>query len=210
MLPPERELQERYQVSRATVRHALDELEREGVLKRIQGIGTIISDAKIRPEIMKLTSFTEDMLARGLQPGSKTLDLNLVVPPQIVQNSLALKPDEKVWYVKRLRLADQEPVGLNELYIPPTLEFAPADLNQMLSYYTLLDQRHHLRPMYAVEHLTARVAAEEEAAILAVSVGSPLLFIKRITYTEDNTPLEYVNLIYRADRYEYQVTLYRK
>jgi len=210
MLPTERELQQEHKLSRDTVRHALAELEREGVVKRMQGVGTLVSPPKIKPQLMELTSVTEDMLARGLEPSSKTLDLALVIPSQVVQAKFELDSDEKIWFVKRLRLANDAPVGLNELYIPPVLEFSPRDLNTMQSYYELLYQRHGLEPIRAIETLTAKNANQDEANLLNIPVGSSLLVIDRVTYTKNDQPIEFVRIAYRADRYEYQVALYRQ
>lgn len=209
-LPSERDLMLQYGVSRATVRHALDELEQQGYITRAQGIGTVVMNPVIRPEIMKLTSFTEDMRARGLEPGSKTLALSLVEPTESVKAGLRFEANNKVWFIRRLRLADDEPVGIHDLYIPSTLGFAPNELEAMQSYYDLVLERHNLRPVYATEHLTAKNASEEEARLLEIPVGSALLQVTRVTYGDNGAPFEYVYLVYRADRYEYAVTLYRK
>jgi GntR family transcriptional regulator len=208
-LPTERELQAQLGLSRATIRQALSELSQEGFVERRRGIGTIVCHHKIKPEIMKLTSFTEDMLARGLAPDAKTLDLNFDVPPKRVQQALGLGSNEKVWCVKRIRLANGEPVGLHDLYIPPTLEIAPNDLMKMKSYYRLLSERHTLIPTYAVETLTAMNATRTEANILEFSEGSSLLIIWRTTFSKTDQVLEVVRIAYRADRYEYEIHLFR-
>ncbi len=210
MFPPERELQEKYHVSRATVRTTLGEIERQGWIKRVQGIGTIVSKPKIRPEIMKLTSFTEDICARGMTPGSRTLDVAIVTPTATVLKALRLQPRTQVLYVRRLRLADNDPVGIHALFIPPALELSLSELHDMPSYYALLRERHRIKPGRALEHLTARNADEEEAGLLEVDIGSALLSIERTTYSDNDVPIEFVKLVYRADRYEYQVALYRE
>ena len=208
-IPPEYVLQEQFGISRATVRQALAELEREGYIERKQGVGTIVCRQKIRPRIMELTSFSEDMRARGLKPGSVTLSLNFMLPPQVVRERLKLKPGEKVWLVRRLRLANDEAVGLHSLYIPPTLEFAPRDLENMSSYYTLLSERHGIEPLYADEILSARNATKEEADLLGIQEGSAILTVDRTTYRLEDQPMEFVRIAYRADRYEYDIALYR-
>ena len=210
MLPPERELQEKYHVSRATVRMTLDEIERQGRIKRIQGIGTVVIKPTIQPEIMKLTSFTEDIRARGMIPSSQVLDLAIVVPSPMVVKALELESHNQILYVKRLRLADNEPVGIHELYIPPALELSLNELRSMASYYTLLRERHGIEPRHALERLTARNATPEEAALLDIAAGNALLTIERTTYADNEIPIEFVVLAYRADRYEYQVSLFRE
>lgn len=209
MLPAERELQERYHVSRATVRMTLEEIERLGRIKRIQGLGTIVTKPKIQPEIMKLTSFSEDIRARGMTPGSRTLNLALFSCPSNVAHALGLEPNTEILYVKRLRLADDEPVGIHELYVPPSLELSLEELRGMSSYYALLSQRHGIEPAFARERLTAIDADEDVARLLDIAPGSALLAIERTTYTADGNPMEFVSLVYRGDRYEYQISLYR-
>lgn len=209
MIPTERDLQDRYQVSRATVRSALDVLEQNGVIKRMQGVGTKLARAKIGPNISQLTSFTEDIQAKGMMPGSKTLEVSLVVPPDAVRESFSLADGDKVWYLQRLRLADDEPVGIHNLYIPPTLEFAPQALREMSSYYALLRDRHGIEVATATEIFTAKSAEAQEAELLGTKKGAALLMIQRTTFDDETRPIEYVDLLYRADRYEYTVHLSR-
>ena len=209
-LPTERELQERYRVSRATVRNALDLLERQGYVVRAQGVGTLVARAKIEPDISQLTSFTEDLAAKGMRAGSTTLDVALVRPPPPAREHFGLSDADRVWYVQRLRSADGEPVGIHDLYLPPTLEFAPQALQNMASYYALLHERHGIEPVRAVESFTAKTADSHQAALLNVSEGAALLAIQRVTYDAGDRAIEYVDFIYRADRYEYRVELRRK
>jgi len=204
----EYEMKEEFGLSRATIRQALNELEQEGIIERRRGIGTIVSCQRIQPELMKLTSFSEDMLSRNLVPDSTTLDVDFVTPPLKVRERLETEPNEKVWCVRRLRLASGEPFGIHELYIPPTLQFSPRELSTMQSYYHLLDERHRLRPSHASETLTASVATQSEAVLLKIAEGAPLLVAWRTTFAENNQVIETVKIIYRADRYEYQFQLY--
>ena len=205
----EKALQERFGVSRATVRHALDELERQGVVARRKGVGTLVQTPKIRPELVHLTSFTEDVQRRGLKPGAQNLDVALVVPPARVAEAFHLADTEKVWYVLRLRTIDGAPVGLHDLYIPPNIEFSPQTLASMSSYYELLRSHHRLEPEHAVETLTACNAGEREARLLDVEEGEALLIVERLTHAQSGQPIEYVRIAYRADQYEYQVKLFR-
>lgn len=208
LIPTEMEMKQAYGISRATVRQALNELEDEGMIERQRGVGTIISHQRIKPELMKLTSFSEDMLSRGLIPGSKTTEVEFTLPPSKVRESFNIEADEKVWRVCRLRLASDEPFGIHHLYLPPALSFSPRELNNMSSYYQLLEEKHRLKPAHASETLTASIANKAEASLLNIPEGAPLLVIWRNTYTEDNQIIESVKVIYRADRYEYHIQLY--
>lgn len=207
-LPTEYELKEEFGLSRDTIRQALNELEQEGIIERRRGVGTIVCHQRIQPELMKLTSFSDDMLSRGLAPESKTLEVDFVNPPSKVREQLNTEPNEKIWCVRRLRLGSGEPFGIHELYIPPTLQLSPRELMTMQSYYQLLEERHGLHPSHASEVLTASVATKTEAALLNISEGSPLLVAWRTTYAENQQVLEMVKIIYRADRYEYHFQLY--
>ncbi len=206
-MPTEAEMKEEYGLSRATVRQALEELESEGYIERKRRFGTIVSRQRIKPELLKLTSFSEDVHARGLIPESKTLDVDFVVPPPRVREAFGLEPHEKVWRIRRLRAASGEPFGLHELYLPPTLQFSPRDLTGMTSYYKLLEEQHGLKPSCASEHLTASVANKQESGLLKIAEGAPLLVAWRSTYNENNQIIECVKILYRADRYEYTIQL---
>lgn len=207
-LPTEVDMQKEFGLSRATIRQALEELEKDGIIERKRRAGTIISHQRVRPELIKLTSFSEDIESRGLVPESKTLSYDFVLPPGKVQKAFNLETDEKVWKVLRLRSASGEPYGLHELYLPPNLQFSPREVANLTSYYTLLAERHNLKPSYATEQLTASVATKQEAAFLGIEVNAPLLVAWRITYSEENQPIECVKILYRADRYEYTIQLF--
>jgi len=207
-LPTEFELKREYGFSRTTIRQALDEIEREGLVERRRGVGTIVCHKRIKPELMKLTSFSEDMQARGLTPGSQTIEVNFIVPPGKVSSELGIPPAEKVWCVKRLRLGDNQPIAVHDLYIPPDLLLSPRDLYEMQSYYTLIKEQLNLKISHASETLTAVAANKSEAALLHVTEGTPLLLIWRTTYSANDRVIEVVRLVYRADRYEYHAQLY--
>ena len=207
-LPTEFELKSEYGLSRATIRQALKEIEREGIVERRRGVGTIVSHKRIKPELMKLTSFSEDMISRGLTPFSQTIEVDFVIPPLKVRECIKIETTEKIWCVKRLRLGDNQPVAVHDLYIPPEMQFSPRELNEMQSYYRLLEERLSLKPSHASETLTAVAASKFEASLLHVAEGTPLLLVWRTTYSEDDQVIEVVRLVYRADRYEYHTQLY--
>lgn len=209
LIASERELQERFAVSRATVRQALGELVREGVLERRQGIGTLVARPKIAADLHRLTSFSEDMRARGMRPGARLIAAEALVPPPHVGEAYGLGAATMLWTVYRLRLADDEPIGLQRLFLPPDLAFERAELEAMDSYYQLLEQRFERRICRAKELLGAKNATEHEAALLKIAVGQALLLRERTTYDQYQRPVEFVQFVYRADRYQYRVPLER-
>ena len=207
-LPTENDFQNEFNLSRATIRHALSEIEHEGFIERHPGKGTIVRHKRIVPEIMKLSSFTDDMISRGMTAQSKTIDMNFIIPPHQVRNGYGIAANEKVWLVRRLRLADGIPMGLQELYIPPELQISARELQQMQSYYQLLKKHHNLFPAFATEILTAKKADKQDAEIMQIREGDPLIFIWRVTYAEDESVIEVVKIKYIAERYEYHIQLY--
>lgn len=207
LLPSEFRLMQMFNVSRATIRQALGELEMEGLIERRQGVGTFVKAKKIEPEITKLTSFSEDMRLRGLKPSSKTLEVENILPDAQIMNYLGLSAKVPVWCVRRLRFANDEPIGLQYLYIPPWLEVDPEELINLQSYYELLSRK-GIKLAHASELLIARNATKREAELLKIKAGRPLLVAERVTYDTRNVCVEYVQFIYRADRYQYRLTLY--
>ena len=209
ILPSEHSYMGKFGISRATIRQAFCELENEGILERRQGVGTFISRKKIAPEINKLTSFSEDMLSRGLKPGSVVLQIEKMVAPPSVRESLNLSPSAMVWSISRLRLADNEPMGIHNLFIPPWLNIQEEDIANLVSYYQMLEDKLGLKVVRGQETLTAKIATDQEAELLKIEPFRPLLFIKRVSYDTENRLLEYVEFVYRADRYQYHLSLYR-
>lgn len=209
MLPSERQLQEQHEISRATVRQALTELVNEGVLERKQGIGTVVARKKIAPQLLKLTSFTEDMRGRGFTPGSVTLELAHTAPPAYVRDALKLGGHETIQSIYRLRLADDEPIGLQLLYVPPWLGLSDKELADLGSFYQLLKEKCGIEVVRAHEYLNARNATAREARYLHIKAGRALINVERVSYDSKDWPVEYVQFVYRADRYVYDLTLYR-
>lgn len=211
-IPSERQLEEIYSVSRTTIRQAIDLLVRQGFLYREHGRGTFVSPQKLQKGISELTSFSEDMRSRGLVPGQKILELKMAAPPDEVRQRLDLPPDcGELLYIERLRLGDGVPMGLMTAYhvLPEGLTITREMLEAAGSIYNLLAERYHLIPTEAYETLEAVLATPYEAGLLQIAPGSPLLMSVRITYSQYRRAMEYVRILYRADRYQYYAKLTR-
>jgi GntR family transcriptional regulator len=204
-LPPEIELSRQYNVSRSTIRQALRSLEEKGLINRKSGHGTTVMPI-INTEIQKLSSFSEDMLSRGYTPSSKLLDIQLVNAPEYVQEAFKIK-NKKVWYLKRLRFADDKVIALQLLYIPPYLQIELQDLLEMKSYYELLESKLNRKVHSATETLSARKAKDEEVKLL--KTNDTVIEFHRITYSIDAQCVEYIRGIYLASQYKYHFKLIR-
>jgi GntR family transcriptional regulator len=210
-LPPERELVETYQVSRMTVRQAIAELVNEGILIRRKGVGTFVAPPKLEQALSGLTSFTEDMAKRGMQAGARIISFEEKMPDHTVRKTLGLAPDECVFVCTRLRLADGEPMALETTTLKASVcpGLSREDLENQ-SLYKLLAERWGVQLERATQSLEPILAAPYEAALLHVTVGSPLLLMHRITYDQADNAFEFVKSLYRGDRYKFITELHRK
>ena len=210
LLPTEEELHAQYNVSRATVRHALDEMENEELIRRQRRVGTIVRHKKIKPELMKLSGFSNIMRSRGMKPRSKIINLEIVDTPKKVRELFKEPEAKKSWYIKRLLIADDKPIGLQDLYIPSRLNFSPEELLEIetKSFYGLLKEKHNINPILGNETITAVNAGRNEAELLQIKEGDALLDVWRSTFDDVIGVFEVCRILYIADRYEYQVSLY--
>ncbi len=211
-IPSERELEKLYSVSRTTIRQAIDLLVRQGFLYREQGRGTFVSPQKLQKGISELTSFSEDMKQRGLEPGQKILEIGFVDATQKVKTHLELADDQnKVFCIKRIRLGDGIPMGLQTSFynLPDNKVISREILEEFGSTYRILQEVFHLIPTEADETLEVTLATPEEAKLLQIDPGSPLLLSERTTYSQYRRVIEFVKILYRGDRYRYFAKLTR-
>jgi GntR family transcriptional regulator len=200
-LPSERQLAGDLGVSRLTVRAALDELVREGYLVRRPGSGTFIRERKIAQELT-MTSFSEDMRRRGMQPASKTLSLTTTTAGAYLGRCLHVSPGEPIVIAKRLRLADGVTMAIETLHVRASLVpgLVPRDLERT-SFYELLAERYGVSVAGGVQLIEPTVTNEEESTALGVPLHSPAFQFERTSRADDGEIIEYVRSIYRGDRY---------
>jgi len=205
--PSENELCELFDVNRGTVRHALQVLEREGLIYREKGRGTFLKRRRVELDPTTLWSTSEDLRCRGWIPSVRLLDLALVSAQPHVQRMLTLTPQDEVWEIYRLRLANDEPISLQWSYIPQRL--AP-NLNQKdltNSLFMILRRDYGIYLEVADQVIRTRAATSEEASLLETQSGLPLFEITRITYDHQSNPVEYLDSLWRGDRYDMRVKL---
>lgn len=205
-LPSERRLADELGVSRPTLRQAIDGLVAEGLLDRRHGSGTYVAEPRIAVSLT-MTSFTEDMIRRGMKPGGRVLSFRIETAGARIGRRLALSPSEEVFTIRRLRLADGTTMAIETLYLPRSLMpgLRRHDLEGR-SFYDLL-RGNGVAIASGTETIEPTVTTAEEAAELDVPVHTPAFLFERITKDENGRPLEYVRSVYRGDRYRLELDL---
>lgn len=208
-VPPEREFAEKYKISRMTVRQAFTKLVNEGYLHRLQGKGTFVSERKIEQALQGLTSFTEDMKARGMEPGSQLIHFEIIPATSQIAGQLAISEYGPVYEIKRIRLADGVPMAIETNYISANLIQGLTEKIVNQSLYAYIESQLNLNIDRASQIIESSIASLTEAKLLNISKGAPVMLIQRNTFLQDGTPVELVKSIYRADRYKFMIQLNR-
>jgi len=202
-LDAESALAEQYAVSKATVRQALGELEREGYIVRIQGRGTFVAVSPVDFGPSHLDSFTVQMEARGMRPGSRVLEQAVIAAEGELAESIGVRQGGPLFRLKRIRLADGEPMGIQTSHVP--LDLAPGleirDFRKEKSLYAVLTDSHGLIPARARETHSAVALDQHQAHLLGTEPGAPALESRRLTLLESGTPMEFVFSVMRGDRH---------
>lgn len=201
-LPTESELVEDYSVSRITVRTVLDMLVKEGLIYRQAGRGTFVAHATLEQGLSQIISFTEDMQRRGFAVSTRVLFSGLVPATPHIAERLRIEPGEELAHLQRLRLADGEPMCIEHSYFvhrhcPGILEhdFATRSLREVKI------RKYGIRWTHAKQTIQAINAAQQVAELLGIRRGGALLFFERVSFSQDNIPMEFLQAYYRADRY---------
>ena len=206
-LPGERQLCIEHGVSRITVREAIGQLVSEGVLVRVRGKGTFVAERAARSRL-HLASFSEDMRRLGLRPGTAVLDVDRLVPPPATRRALELPAGAQAWHVRRLRLADDQPMSIDDAWY--TADVLPDLDRQDLtgSLYTLLAEHYGCTIDRAEQTVRAAEADRSTGALLGLPAGRPVLVFDRVSYSAGR-PVEHAESTYRGDRYEVAMTVER-
>lgn len=220
-LPTEQQLQDQLEVSRATIRHAIEELTNEGLVNKKQGKGTFVLPKKLSYSLPKLTSFSDDMKQKGFVPSSETLELK-IASNAVIAKTLSLPSTTLFLYIRRLRLIDGINIGIHDGYINLNLlnlnnikaevdngEFLEKLDKKSISLYDILEKEYKIEIYYADEVFEAISCSREFANLLNIDPNDPIFLLERITYDRDNQPIEYVKMYNRADIYKYSIRLTR-
>jgi len=205
-LPPEREIASITDLSRVTVRKAIQSLAEEGIIVQKQGSGSFVAETapRIEQSLSRLTSFTEDMSRRGMASTSRWLEKGIFMPSPDEVITLALSPDASVSRIARLRTANDKPMAIERASLPT--DILPNPLLVETSLYELLDLR-GLRPVRALQKISAINLDGQDAALLDVDEGEAGLRIERVSYLADGRVAEFTQSLYRGDAYNFVAEL---
>ncbi|TSB47345.1 GntR family transcriptional regulator [Alkalicoccobacillus porphyridii] len=209
LIPSEREFSETHEISRMTVRQAINNLTSEGILEKQRGKGTFVAQAKLEQSLQGLTSFSEEMAARGMEPSSRMLSFQRVKATNHVANRLEVEEGTEIYEIKRIRLADSIPMAYETSYMPVTLLPRLTEEVASHSLYGYVENEQKQSIKKATQSIEASSATKEEATILEIEEKSSVLLFHRTGYLENQKPFEVVKSIYRADRYKFFIQLER-
>jgi GntR family transcriptional regulator len=208
-VPSERELARAYDVSLMTARHALAELERDGLVDRLRGAGTFVAPPKVH--FNRLASFTEQMVSRGLPARSRILYSGVVEEQQEVAARLSLPPHTKLVKLERLRQSGEQPFAVESCYL------AASRFTGLLSHplerrslFAILEREYGLQLAYADEEVDATAAGARTAELLEIDSGAPVLRIRQAIYSTEGTATVYVVGFYRSDRHTLLIRRFRR
>lgn len=190
-------------VSPMTVRQAIRALAEVGVIYSRQGKGTYISGIKQERDFRQVLSFTEEAVARGAKPSSRVLSFEIEEPSSKAAEALALKKDEKVFSLRRVRFEDSVPMGIEWSFLPERLYPGLSErFNPSTSLYEELANDYGMQLVVTDEVIEVGKASASEARLLKIPPQSPVFLFTRTSYLENGTPAEYVTSVYRGDRYK--------
>src|SRR6201982_2057166 len=210
-LPTEDILIARFEVSRITIRRAIQNLVGRGLVEIRRGKGTFVAPPKMTQELTELRGFVEDMHALGRKPTARVISKEVVTADTTVASHLALTKGERVVRIRRIRLADGVPVSFDETFLP--LEIGKKIITNNLKVepiFSLLERKYDIPLIEAEYKLDAVLAETEVAAALKVKQRSPIFRIERTSYSTGGRPVDYERLHYRGDLVQFVTRLVRK
>lgn len=207
LIPSERDLGESFGISRMTVRQALNQLVQEGVLNREKGRGTFVSRSKL--EQKNIMSFSEAVRRKGLAPSANVLHFGLEDAAEEVLDALGLKGGEKVYVLRRLRLAGGVPVGIEEDFLPQRYCPGFEKLDLTGSLYRLIKEQYDYAVHYMDNVIEASRPTREEKELLGMGGGVvPVIRVTGVNFTASGMRLFFERAVYRSDEYKCSMRIY--
>lgn len=209
MVPSERELMNMFEISRITAKKAIDDLVKEGYLYRIQGKGTFVKNDTLNQDLVSITSCTEDIIKMGMTPSKRLLAAEVMSADQARMRKLQLCKGDKVFMVKRVYFADNNPLNLTTTYLPcklfPGIENYDFGVE---SIYQILESKYNTRITKATRTIEAVLATDEVSEILQIGEGEPILLFRAVTLGIVNgkeLPIETFKSYYRTDKLKFYI-----
>lgn len=212
MLPSERELSERYGLSRTTVRLALQELERIGLVVRQHGRGTFVANRhETTADLLNSYSFSEQMTSIGRKPSTTILEFSEIEADKNLVENMGCHIGDKIFKLKRMRFADGMPVMLERTYLPVSKFMMLKRVTlEHRSLYDIIEHDYHETIRGAEEEFFASIARPNDAHLLDINEGNPVLDIVRHTYDMKNNIIEYTLSVARGDQFKYRIYHHRQ
>lgn len=210
-MPSESELGDQFQVSRITVRQALGDLQKEGLIFKIHGKGTFVAKPKAFQNVSTLQGLAESLAQLGHEVINQLLSVNFIAADARIAERLQLNEGDKVAEIKRVRLINREPVSLEISYVPPDIgeKLQKADLITR-DIFLIIENDLQLNLGHADLAIDAVLADSELTKALNVEEGAPIMRIERLTHTATGKPIDFEFLYYRGDAFQYRFRIDRQ
>lgn len=203
-IPAEGQIEKKYNVSRITVRKAIEELEKEEIVQKRQGIGTFVKEQKIAYDANYIASLTQRLAKQNLQLKTKSIFFEIIEENHFVKNLLKC---ESLLCIKRIRLLNETPFALMVNYFDINKVPNIDKKFKIESLYSFLKQEYDIELYSAEETIEAIPASKNQALQLDVKEEYPLLSLKRLSFDKDKNPVEYSNLVIKSNMYEHKIKL---
>lgn len=203
-LPSEADLVREFGVSRTTARRALDELRREGLVRREPGRGTFLANPRLRSNLAYLHSFSEEIERWGYTPGARLISHEERAADEEIASRLEIGAGDGLLFVRRLRLADERPIFVCDSYLPVTRFPALRDADYgAVSLSRLFEETTGREVEHARQWIGASSAPPDVAGLLEIAPSMPVLKVRRVTCVTGGTPIEIVEAYFHPERYQH-------
>lgn len=205
MIPTEAELCEMFDVSRITIRKALDTLNKEGMIRKVQGKGTFVSS--VLNSGCSTEGFSEHMASIGIKVTSKLISATLELPhPEIAKKLFIKEADEKVWHFKRVRIVMDQPIAIMDSFVRKNIgdRMLEMDISDK-SFFALYKEITGEKVSDNIGSVTAIIPEKQDCDLLEVEYPSAQLLYKSIAYLESGTPIQFDYSIFNSKRYAFTI-----
>lgn len=203
MIHSENDLKEMFNVSRMTVRQAINNLVNEGYLYTHKGKGTFVSNSKIEKKIQGLLGFTEEMKLMNRKVSNRLISFNVIKANKEISEKLYLEEGDEVYLIERIRFGNKIPVLFEKLYLPRKI-FKSIDATIMnTSFYNFVEEQLNYKISHCIQSVEAKSSDKQISEFLEIPKHTPVLYLTRNTFLDRGFPFEYVQSYYRADQYRF-------